>query len=179
MIQHSVVAQKKVRFPMEHNSSSIFSIPLLFGAMALGVAAPVASLSPAGDLSTSGSSTCPHTTPIIIPESKLLHFDSPTRYPDAYMVVFKCDQALAARKEHNASNRSQVLPKILPTSQSNCAALASAFVARFGGKIRDIWCARPGVRGFNVNGITEAAIAALAKDDRVEFVEPDMYAVTE
>ena len=78
---------------MEHNSRSTFSVALLIGAMTLRIAAPATSLPSAGDFSTSRSDTCPDATPIIIPESKLLHFDNPTRYPDTYMVVLKCDQA--------------------------------------------------------------------------------------
>jgi hypothetical protein len=69
-----------------------------------------------------------------------------------------------------------VLSGTLPTSQANCVALASAFAARFGGSVGSVWCSFGGFRGFSITGISEAGIADLAKDDRVEFVEPDMVA---
>jgi hypothetical protein len=121
------------------------------------------------------ASTCSHSPPISIPENKLLHFDSPIRIPNAYLVGFKCDKALAVDKPNTAAHRSQVLPDTLPTSQANCAALASAYAARFGGSVGSVWCGL-GLRAFSIARISEAAIAVLAQDDRVEYVEPDMVA---
>jgi hypothetical protein len=63
-------------------------------------------------------------------------------------------------------------------AQANCVALASAYAARFGGSVGSVWCSFGGFRGFSITGISEAGIAELAKDDRVEFVEPDMVATT-
>ena len=123
------------------------------------------------------ASACLHEPPISIPENKLLHFDSPIRIPNAYLVAFKCDKALAVHTANTAAHRSQVLPGTLPTSQTNCVALASAYAARFGGNAGSVWCSF-GIRGFSITGISEAGIADLAKDDRVEFVEPDMVATT-
>lgn len=122
-------------------------------------------------------SACLHEPPISIPENKLLHFDSPIRIPNAYLVAFKCEKALAVYTANTAAHQSQVLPGTLPTSQANCVALASAYAARFGGSAGSVWCSF-GFRGFNITGISEAGIADLAKDDRVEFVEPDMVATT-
>jgi hypothetical protein len=119
--------------------------------------------------------TCLHSPPISIPENKLVHFDSPIRIPNAYLVGFKCDKALAADTANTAAHRSQVLPDTLPTSQANCAALASAYAARFGGGVGSVWCSL-GLRAFSITGISVAAIAVLAQDDRVEYVEPDMVA---
>ncbi len=123
------------------------------------------------------ASTCLHSPPISIPENKLLHFDSPIRIPSAYLVAFKCEKALAVDTANTAAHRSQVLPDTLPTSQANCAALASAYAARFGGSVGSVWCSL-GLRGFSITGISEAGIANLAQDDRIEFVEPDMVATT-
>ena len=123
-------------------------------------------------------SACVHEPPISIPENKLLNFDSPIRIPNAYLVQFKCEKALAVYTPNTASHRSQVLSATLPTSQTNCVALASAYAARFGGSVGSVWCSLGGFRGFSITGISEAGIAALAKDDRVEFVEPDMVATT-
>jgi hypothetical protein len=122
-------------------------------------------------------STCLHSPPISIPENKLLNFDSPVRIPNAYLVGFKCEKALALDTPNTAAHRSQVLPDTLPTSQANCAALASAYAARFGGSVGSVWCSF-GFRGFSITGISETGIAGLAQDDRVEYVEPDMVATT-
>jgi hypothetical protein len=124
------------------------------------------------------ASACVHEPPISIPENKLLHFDSPIRIPNAYLVQFKCEKALAVYTQNTPSHRSQVLSGTLPTSQANCVALASAYAARFGGSVGSVWCSFGGFRGFSITGISEAGIADLAKDDRVEFVEPDMVATT-
>ena len=122
--------------------------------------------------------TCFHQTPFRIPKNKLLHFDSASRVPNTYIVGFMCDKALAQITTKSAAHRSQVLPDTLPTSPASCSALASAFVARFGGSLFTVWCSLGGVRGFVIKGISEAAIADLAHDDRVEYVEPDEYATT-
>jgi len=122
------------------------------------------------------ASACVHEPPISIPENKLVHFDSPIRIPNDYLVQFKCEKALAVYTPNTASHRSQVLSGTLPTSQANCVALASAYAARFGGSVGSVWCSFGGFRGFSITGISEAGIADLAKDDRVEFVEPDMVA---
>ena len=121
------------------------------------------------------ASACVHEPPISIPENKLLHFDSPIRIPNAYLVQFKCEKALAVHTPNTASHRSQVLSGTLPTSHANCVALASAYAARFGGSVGSVWCS-VGFRGFSITGISEAGIADLAMDDRIEFVEPDMVA---
>src|ERR1700676_4356325 len=81
------------------------------------------------------ASACVHEPPISIPENKLLHFDSPIRIPNSYLVQFKCEKALAVYAPNTASHRSQVLSATLPTSQANCVALASAYAARFGGSV--------------------------------------------
>ncbi len=124
------------------------------------------------------ASACVHEPPISIPENKLLHFDSPIRIPNSYLVQFKCEKALAVYKANAASHRSQVLAGTLPTSQANCVALASAYAARFGGSVGSVWCSVGVLRGFSIFGISEAGIVDLAMDDRVEFVEPDMVATT-
>ena len=123
------------------------------------------------------ASACLHEPPISIPENKLLHFDSPIRIPNAYLVAFKCEKALAVYTANTAAHQSQVVPGTLPTSQAKCVALASAYAVRFGGSAGSVWCGF-GFRGFSITGISEAGIADLAKDDRVEFVEPDMVATT-
>jgi len=123
------------------------------------------------------ASTCFHEPAFQIPKNKLLHFDSASRVPNTYIVSFMCEKALAQIITRSAAHRSQVLPDTLPTSPVNCAALASAFVARFGGSVFTVWCGIGGVRGFVIKGISEAAIADLAQDDRVEYVEPDMYTI--
>jgi hypothetical protein len=124
------------------------------------------------------ASACVHEPPISIPENKLLHFDSPTRIPNAYLIQFKCDGALALVKVNSAAHRSQVLPDMFPTSSTNCTALASAYAERFGGRVSGVWCSGGLLRGFGITGISEAAIVVLAQDDRVEFIEPDMVATT-
>jgi len=124
------------------------------------------------------TSMCRHSPPISIPETKLLHFDSPNRIPNAFIVAFKCDEALAKDSPKSSALRSQVLPGTMPTSQANCAALAAAFVARFGGHLGSVWC-NLGLRAFSITEISEATIAILAKDDRVEYVEPDMVATAQ
>ena len=43
-----------------------------------------------------------HEPPISIPENKLLHFDSPIRIPNAYLVAFKCEKALAVYTANTA-----------------------------------------------------------------------------
>jgi hypothetical protein len=108
----------------------------------------------------------------------LLNFDSSSRVPNTYIVGFNCDKALSQNITNSAAHRSQVLPDMLPTNPANCAALASAYVARFGGSVVTVWCSPRGLRAFVINGISEPAIADLAQDDRVEYVEPDMYATT-
>ena len=121
------------------------------------------------------ASTCFHQSPISIPKDKLIHFDSPNRVPNAYLVGLKCDKALAQNATDSAAHRSQVLPNMLPTSPENCAALASAYVSRFGGKIVGVWCRPRGtLRGFGIHEISKKAIADLAQDDRVEYVELDV-----
>jgi hypothetical protein len=125
------------------------------------------------------ASPCFHETPIRIPKDKLVFFGSPNRIPRAYIVEFKCDKALAQTAKDSAAHRSQVLRNTLPTSQENCAAIASAYVARFGGKVVGVWCRPRGtLRGFGIHGISKKAIADLAQDDRVEYVEPDVYGHT-
>jgi hypothetical protein len=62
------------------------------------------------------TSACVHEPPISIPENRLLHFDSPIRIPNAYLVQFKCEKALAVYTPNTASHRSQVLSGTLPTS---------------------------------------------------------------
>src|SRR3977135_3653925 len=86
------------------------------------------------------ASTCLHSPAISIPENKLLHFDSPIRIPNAFLVQFKCEKALAVYTANTATHRSQVLSGTLPTSQTNCIALASAYAARFGGSVGSVWC---------------------------------------
>jgi hypothetical protein len=124
------------------------------------------------------TSMCGHSPRISIPETKLLHLDSPNRIPNAFMVAFKCDEALAKDIPKSSALRSQVLPGTMPTSQANCAMLAAAFVARFGGHLGNVWC-NPGFRAFSITEVSEATIAILAKDDRVEYVEPDMVATAQ
>jgi hypothetical protein len=125
------------------------------------------------------ASTCLHSPPISIPENKLLHFDSPIRIPNAYLVAFKCEKALAVDTANTAAHRSQVIPDTLPTSQANCAALASAFAVRYGGTVGPVWCSAKQFRAFSIKGISEEGIADLARDPRVEFVEPDMVAIAQ
>jgi hypothetical protein len=128
--------------------------------------------------SENSASTCFHELAFQIPKNKLLNFDSASRVPNTYIVNFMCEKVLAQITTKTAAHRSQVLPDTLPTSPANCAALASAFVARFGGSVFRVWCSIGAVRGFEVKGISEAAIANLAQDDRVEFVEAEVYATT-
>lgn len=96
-----------------------------------------------------------------------------------YLVGLKCDKALAQNATDSAAHESQVLPDTLPATPASCTTLASAYVARFGGKVVGVWCG-PGktLRGFGISGISEEAIAELAQDDRVEYVEPDVYTPT-
>jgi hypothetical protein len=123
------------------------------------------------------ATTCFHQPPFPIPKNKLLNFDSASRVPNTYIVTFMCDKALAQITTNSAAHRSQVLPDTLPMNPANCAALASAYVARFGGSVGSVWCSSGDLRAFVINGISEAAIADLAQDDRVEYVEPDMYTI--
>jgi hypothetical protein len=67
------------------------------------------------------ASACVHEPPISIPENKLLHFDSPIRIPNAYLVQFKCEKALAVDTTNTASHRSQVLLGTLPTNQATAS----------------------------------------------------------
>jgi hypothetical protein len=106
------------------------------------------------------ASRCLHEPTFQIPKNKLLNFDSANRVPNTYIVSFMCDKALAHITTKSAAHRSQVLPDTLPTSPGNCSALASAFVARFGGSVFIVWCGIGGVRGFVIKGISEAAIGA-------------------
>jgi hypothetical protein len=129
----------------------------------------------AAEISTS---ICMHSPSVRIPENKLLHFDSPNRIPNAFIVAFKCDEALAKDIQKSSALRSQVLPSTMPTSQGNCAALAAAYVTRFGGHVRGVWCDK-GIRTFSITDVSEAAIIILAKDDRIEYVEPDMVATAQ
>lgn len=122
------------------------------------------------------ASTCLHEPVFQIPKNKLLNFNSANWVPNTYIVSFMCEKALPQITANSAAHRSQVLPDTLPTSPANCAALASAFIARFGGSLSAVWCKIGSLRGFVVKGISEAAISDLAQDDRVEFVEPDVYA---
>jgi hypothetical protein len=75
------------------------------------------------------ASACRHEPPISIPASKLINFDSPVRIPNAYLVAFKCDKALAVYKANAGSRRSQVLRGMLPTSQANCVEAAMTATA--------------------------------------------------
>jgi hypothetical protein len=154
---------------MNHYLDLAIASGLLFNAITLANAQDVAP-------SENPATTCFHQTPFRIPKNKLLNFDSASRVPNTYIVGFMCDKALAQNTTKFAAHRSQVLPDTLPTSPANCAALASAYVARFGGSVVTVWCSPGGLRAFVINGISEAAIADLAQDDRVEYVEPDMYA---
>ncbi len=123
----------------------------------------------------SHASVCSYNA-LYIPETKLLHFDSPGRIANQYLVSFKCDEALAKDGVNPTSLKSQVLSGTLPTSQENCTALASAYVARFGGHLDSVWC-RFKLRAFSITDISESAIANLAKDPRVEFVESNMRTI--
>ena len=123
-------------------------------------------------------SKCEHDSPFDIPENKLIHFDSPGRIADSYLVGFQCDKVLASYVKNKNWHRLLVLPDTLPTSQANCAALASALANRYGGNVGSVWC-RGRLRAFSIKGISEAKIADLAKDARVEYVEPDMVATTQ
>jgi hypothetical protein len=154
---------------MNHYLDLAIASGLIFNAITVANAQGVAS----SDLP---ETTCFHQTPFRIPKNKLLHFDSASRVPNTYIVGFNCDKALARITTNSAAHRSQVLPNTMPTSPANCAALASAYVARFGGSIVSVWCSGGALRAIAISGITEAAIADLAQDDRVEYVEPDMYA---
>ena len=156
---------------MNHYLDLVIASGLLFNAITLANAQGVAP-------SELPETTCFHQTPFRIPKNKLLNFDSASRVPNTYIVGFNCDKALSQNTTNSAAHRSQVLPDTLPTSPANCVALASAYVARFGGSVVTVWCSPGGLRAFFINGISEAAIADLAQDDRVEYVEPDMYATT-
>lgn len=126
--------------------------------------------------SENSASTCIHESEFQIPKNKLLNFGCASRVPNSYIIAFMGETALAKITMKSAAHRSEVLPDVLPTSLANCAALASAFAARFGGSVFTVWCGIGGVRGFAIKGISEAAIADLAQDDRVEFVEADELA---
>jgi len=119
--------------------------------------------------------------PVVIPPSKLLHFDSPIRIPNRYMVKFKDDKALATDVSARNAADMKIAPSMLPDSEANIKWLANSISIAYQQKegktnaILGVWT-RPGGRGFGVEGISESDIAELAHDPRVEFVEPDMYA---
>jgi hypothetical protein len=124
------------------------------------------------------ASTCVHFPPINIPEDKLLHFDSQIRVRNSFMVAFKCDDGLIRDVSQYSALRTQILPEKMPTNEENCVLLAKAYVARFGGHLRGVWF-NGALRGFGISDISDASIAILAMDDRVEYVEPDMVAVAQ
>jgi len=123
----------------------------------------------------------PATPDVVIPPSKLLHFDSQIRIPNRYMVKFKDDKALAADVSARNAADMKIAPSLLPDSETNIKSLANSISTTYQQKegktntILGVWT-RPGGRGFGVEGISEGDITELAQDPRVEFVEPDMYA---
>src|SRR5258708_21988737 len=62
----------------------------------------------------------------VIPQSKLLHFDSAIRIPHRYLVKFKDDAALANDIVGSNLSAMKIAPNILPNSAENIKHLANS-----------------------------------------------------
>jgi hypothetical protein len=116
----------------------------------------------------------------VVPETKLLHFDSPIRIPNQYLVKFKDDDSLA-KIPLDGYRSIKIAPSLLPNTVDNIRSLVKLMRENYRKKegtentIMGIWT-RPRARGFAIKNISENDVAELARDARIEFIEPNMYA---
>jgi hypothetical protein len=119
-------------------------------------------------------------TPEAHADAKLLHFDTPAseRVPGQYYVLFKTEQELRQLPSLFADPRSgvkkpRVLPDNLPTTTQTSRALAEALAASVHGHVLPPYeCPYEGRQGFWIK-LPENMVMLLAKDPRIESLEPD------
>jgi hypothetical protein len=122
-------------------------------------------------------------TPEAHADAQLLHFDTPAseRVPGQYYVLFKTEQELRQLPSLFADPRSgvkkpRVLPDNLPTTTQTSRALAEALAASVHGHVLPPYeCPYEGRQGFWIK-LPENMVMALAKDPRIESLEPDVIA---
>lgn len=121
-------------------------------------------------------------TPDAHADAKLLHFDTPAseRVPGQYYVLFKTKQELRQLPNLFADPRSgikkpKILPNNLPTTTQAGRALAEALAASVHGHVLPPYeCPYEGRQGFFIK-LPENMVMILAKDPRIESLEPNVF----
>ncbi len=119
-------------------------------------------------------------TPEAHADAKLLHFDRPAneRVPGQYYVLFKTEQELRQLPSLFADPRSgikkpKILPENLPTTTQTSRTLAEALAASVHGHVVPPYeSPYEGRQGFWIK-LPENMVMMLAKDPRIESLEPD------
>lgn len=112
-------------------------------------------------------------------DAKLHNFDAPAnqRMHSQYGVVFKKPSELYRlaslyNDPRSGVRRPSVLPDILPISPVDTTTLATALAASVGGSADLIFSSNGDLPGqFDVKGVTDDAVKALAKDPRIELIK--------
>lgn len=104
-----------------------------------------------------------------LPESKLLHFNSPSRIPDRYLVQFHRQSRLAELK-----NQGLYSDDDLPADNVRAAAVAGQLAEQVHGRVLDVLgSSEIGIIVFME--IDDARVLEVARDPRIFIIEPDQH----
>jgi hypothetical protein len=103
--------------------------------------------------------------------ARLLNLDSSIRIPGRYFVRFKSEDKLSTIAR-SGSGAPTILPHVLPTSDESVRVLALALAESVVGVVRRVLSGK--MKAFVIDEVSKDAIKRLAKDPRIEFIEPVM-----
>ena len=112
----------------------------------------------------------------VAPSSKLLHFDSPNRVPEQYVVAFKEHVELLRDVPPSVARKLKVSPNTIPNDPKSIEKLAEDLAAAYHGHL-GVWVR--GFAGFEIKDISEPSIKRMAIDPRIQFIQPEVYAHTD
>lgn len=117
-----------------------------------------------------GRPAAAQTPPVNAPLARKLNFDNPNRIPGRYMVGFKSDAQLSTLRA--AELRGVESPGLMPITREDVANLADALARRTRATLTHTF--RNSARAFALRDVTEAALADLLRDPRVDYIEAVM-----
>lgn len=101
--------------------------------------------------------------------ARLLNMSSPGRVPGKFLVQFRKEAQLGMVPLFG-SQKPSVAPNVLPITEANTRELAAALGNMAGGQVTNVYARKR--KGFAVRGLSDSAVEELAKDPRIDYIEP-------
>lgn len=103
-------------------------------------------------------------------DAELRNIDSPSRVPGAYHVMLKPEAELEKIRESTVG-KPETLPDIRLGTRADLIEFAKAIAERADAEVSNI-IETTRLRGFTLRGLSDEKMRELAKDSRIQFIEP-------